>query len=199
MTDPAPSGDPSPAADTAAASAGAGAVEARRRGLIHFLRRHLTPRLSAAIVIWQAETRTVTLLATVLVITLGRWPAAFAMGSIMAVYSALFLFLLDGEPAMEAFREWAEGRRFVKRRLLPMMERQDRVGTAQRVASVPLLIAFTGPFWRAIILHAFRVRRALAYVISVGGSIPHSLLWTGLFLGGLWEELIWPFLDAKLF
>ena len=54
---------------------------------------------------------------------------------------------------------------------------------------------FLGPFWRAVTFHLFHTRRLPAYTLSVGGSIPHSLLWTGLVLGGLWEGLIRPFLE----
>jgi hypothetical protein len=49
-----------------------------------------------------------------------------------------------------------------------------------------------GPFWRAVAFHLFRMPRAVAYLLSVGGSVPHSLLWTGLVLGGIWEGLVWP-------
>jgi hypothetical protein len=53
-----------------------------------------------------------------------------------------------------------------------------------------------GPFWRAVAFHLFRMRRSAAYVLSVGGSFPHALLWVGLVLGGLWAVLILPLLRA---
>jgi hypothetical protein len=37
--------------------------------------------------------------------------------------------------------------------------------------------------------------RPAAYAVSVAGSIPHSLLWTGLVMGSLWEAAIRPLLE----
>jgi hypothetical protein len=53
-----------------------------------------------------------------------------------------------------------------------------------------------GPFWRAVVFHLFRMRHAVAYPLSAGGSIPHALLWTGFVLGGVWEGLIWPWIKG---
>ncbi len=169
-----------------------GPPKAERRKLLGFLRRNVTPRLGAALVLWQMETRLATPVALVLVATLGRWPGALAMGGIMAIYSALFLFLLDGERVMKELRGWAQDRRLMRRYVLPIAERRDGAGTVQRGLAVPVVVMFMGPFWRAVTFHLFRMRRPWAYLFSVGGSIPHSLLWTGLVLGGIWEGLVWP-------
>ena len=169
------------------------------RGPIRFARRYLTPRLGTALVLRRVEAHPATPLALALVATLGRWPAAFTMGSIMAVFAFLFLFLLDGEEAVLELRQWAYRRRLVGRYLRPLAERRDGLGTWLRILAIPFIIVFTGPFWRAVILLLFRARGLPAYVINVGGSIPHSLLWTGVVLGGIWEGLVWPFLDRHWF
>ena len=175
-------------------------TEAKRRGgIIEFLKRNLTPRLGTALVLWRVEAYLAVPVALALVATIGRWPAALAMGSVLAIWSALFLFLLDGQNVLEELREWAYGRRFSRRYLRPLAERRDLVGSAQRLLSIPAVVLFIGPFWRAVTLHLFRAPKAAAYVITVGGSIPHSLLWTGVVLGGLWEGLVWPFLDSHWF
>ncbi len=70
----------------------------------------------------------------------------------------------------------------------------DGVGRARRAAAMVPAVMILGPFWRAVAFHLFRMRRAVAYLLSVGGSIPHSLLWTGLVLGGIWEGLVWPWI-----
>lgn len=173
-----------------------GAPKAERRKLLGFLRRNATPRLGVALVLWQMETRLATPVALVLVATLGRWPRALAMGGIMAIYSALFLFLLDGERVMKELRGWAQDRRLMRRYVLPIAERRDGVGTVQRALAVPVVVMFMGPFWRAVTFHLFRTPRWPAYTLSVGGSIPHSLLWTGLVLGGIWEGLVWPWIKG---
>ncbi len=162
------------------------------RRLRGFLRRNVTRRLGVTVVLWQMETRLATPVALVLVATIGRWPGALAMGGIMAIYSALFLFLLDGERVMKELRGWAQERRLMRRYVLPIAERRDGVGMVQRGLAVPVVVMFMGPFWRAVTFHLFRTRRPWAYLLSVGGSIPHSLLWTGLVLWGIWEGLVWP-------
>ena len=165
--------------------------------LFALLRQKVTPRLGLALVAWRVEAWLATPLALALVVTLGRWPAALAMGGIMAVYSALFLFLLDGERAVEEMRGWVRQRRYVRRHILPVAERRGRVGAVQRALAIPAVVMIMGPFWRAVTFHLFRVPRLAAYALSVGGSIPHSLLWTGVVLGGVWEGLVWPFLDSR--
>lgn len=175
------------------AAAEEGALAARRRRWFNLLR-YMTPQLGTTLVLWRVEAYTATPLALLLVATLGRWSGALVMGGIMAVYSALFLFLLDGERVMEELRGWVRDRRLVRRYVLPIAERRGAVGVLQRALAVPAIVMVLGPFWRAVTFHLFRMPRWPAYALSVGGSIPHSLLWTGLVLGGIWEGLVWPFL-----
>lgn len=164
----------------------------RLRSSWRYLRTRMTKRLAATIVTWRVEARLATPLALLLVATLGRWPAALTMGVIMAFFSALFLFMLDGERVMHDLRGWLDERRFFRRYLLPIVDRRDRVGTAQRLAAIPASIMFMGPFFRATTYHLFRLRRPPAYTLSVLGSFPHSLLWTGIVAGGFWEWVLAP-------
>lgn len=166
-----------------------------RRVITAFMRRNVTPRLGATLALWRIEARLATPLALVLVATLGRWNGALAMGGIMAVYAAVFLFLLDGEKVMDEMRGWMGERDWVRRWALPVAERRDRVGTVQRSLAIPATIMLLGPFWRALTYHLFRLPRIPAYALSVGGSFPHSLLWTGVFVGGLWEIALRPLLQ----
>ncbi len=162
----------------------------RRFGL-----RYLRPKAGAALVLWRVEAYSATPLALLLIATLGRWPAALVMGSVMAVFAAVFLYLLEGDPALDDVRGWA-GRRRIGRALVRLADRDDGVGKARRVVALVPGVMFLGPFWRAVAFHLFRMRRSTAYVLSVGGSFPHALLWTGLVLGGLWAALIEPLLRA---
>src|SRR2546427_2361327 len=138
-----------------------------RRGFFAFLRRNMTRKLAAALTIWRIEARTATPLAILLVATLGRWTGALVDGLIMACLSALFLFLLDGQRAVDDVRGWARERRWTQRYLLPIAERQDRTGFAQRALALPASIMLLGPFWRALTYHLFRLPRLPAYVLSV--------------------------------
>ena len=158
-----------------------------------FLLRYLRPQMGATLVLWRVEAYSATPLALLFIATLGRWPGALAMGSVMAVFAAVFLFLLEDEPAVEDIRAWADHRR-LGRLLERLAERTDFVGRARRVAALVPAIMILGPFWRAVTFHLFRMRRPAAYLLSVGGSFPHALLWTGLVLGGIWEGLLWPWL-----
>lgn len=168
----------------------------RPRRLLRFLRRRLTPRLGAALILWRVEARLATPLALALVVAWGRWSGALAMGGIMALYAALFLFLLDGERALEELRGWVQGRRLARRYLFPLVERRDRLGWGRWALALSTAVMVLGPFWRAVTFHLFRVPRLPAYALAVGGSIPHSLLWTGVVLGGVWEGLLWPLLKG---
>jgi hypothetical protein len=160
-----------------------------------YLRTRMTKRLAATIVTWRVEARLATPLALLFVATLGRWPASIVMGTIMAGFSALFLFLLDGERMMHELRGWLEERRTFRRYLKPIANRKGRAGTVQRLLAIPATIMFMGPFFRATTYHLFRLRRAPAYTLSMLGSYPHSLLWTGLVAGGVWEWLMAPAFD----
>ncbi len=164
----------------------------RRLFLLRYLR-NLRPQTGAALVLWRVEAYTATPLALLLIVTLGRWPAALAMGSVMAVFAAAFLYLLDDDPALDDARAWA-GRRRLGRALERLAARDDLPGKAHRALALVPAVMVLGPFWRAVTFHLFRMRRPGAYLLSVGGSIPHSLLWTGLVLGGIWEGLVWPWL-----
>ncbi len=168
----------------------------RTSAVFSFLRRNVTPRLGAALAVWRIEAWLATPLALLLLATLGRWQGALAMGLVMAGYSALFLFLLDGERAMQDVRHLLTRHNWVRRFLLPIAERPDRTGKIHRVLAVPGTVMLMGPFWRAVTYHLFRVPRFAAYALSVGGSIPHSLFWTGLVLGGLFEVAIRPALES---
>ena len=167
----------------------------RPREFLTFLRRNVTPRLGATLTLWRVEAYMATPLALLLVATLGRWPGALAMGSVMALYAAAFLFLLDGDPILGDVHAWAKGRR-LGRLLDGVAEQRGWQGAARRSLAVPLVIVALGPFWRAVTFHLFRMPRWPAYTLSVGGSIPHSLLWTGLVLGGLWEGLVRPWIKG---
>ncbi len=168
------------------------APDRRPRRRLFFLR-YLRPRMGAALVLWRVEAYSATPLALLLIATLGRWPAALAMGSVMAVFAAVFLYLLEGDPVLDDVRVWA-GRRRMGRALEQLADRNDGVGRARRAAALVPAVMVLGPFWRAVTFHLFRLRRVAAYVFSVGGSFPHALLWTGLVLGSIWEGLVWPWI-----
>ncbi len=165
----------------------------RRLSVLRYLR-NVRPKTGAALVLWRVEAYSATPLALLLIVTLGRWPAALAMGTIMAVFAAAFLYLLDDDPALDEVRAWS-GRRRLGRALERLAARDDLLGRARRALALVPAVMFLGPFWRAIAFHLFRMKRPAAYLFSVGGSIPHSLLWTGLVLGGIWEGLVWPWIN----
>ena len=77
-----------------------------------------------------------------------------------------------------------------------LADRDDGVGKARRAVALVPGVMFLGPFWRAVAFHLFRMRRSMAYVLSVGGSFPHALLWTGLVLGGIWEGFAWSWIKG---
>ncbi len=166
-------------------------VRSRWRGL----RERLTPRMAAVLVLWRVEVRIGLPLALLLVATMGRWPAAITMGAVTAGFSAASLFLLDGQEMMKELRGWMEKRRFVRRYLLPIADRPDRTGTALRTGAIPFSIMFMSPFIRGVTYNLFQMRRIPAYGLSVGGSIPHSLFWTGIVLGSAWGAAIKPALQ----
>lgn len=174
-------------------------AEARshRRRRRPYLLRYLRPQTAVALVLWRIEAHSALPLALLLVATLGRWPGALAMGSIMAVFSAVFLFLLGDDPVLEDLRSWSERRR-MGRIMTWLRERDDGVGRARRLAAILPSIFFLGPFWRAVTYRFFGMKPMLAYPLSVGASYPHSLLWTGLVLGGVWEWLILPFVRSVI-
>ena len=180
------------------AGAGAGTDEAPESGSPRraLLMRYARPQMGAALVLWRVEAYLATPLALLFIATIGRWPAALAMGSLMAVFAAVFLFLLEDDPAVDDIRDWADRRR-LGRLLEWLAERTDVVGRARRLAALLPAVMLLGPFWRAITFHLFRMRRPAAYTLSVGGSFPHALLWTGLILGGIWS-LLGPWIEQAL-
>jgi len=168
-------------------------------GLRAFLRRHATPRVATTIAVWRVLAWFDTPLALLLVATLGRWPGALAMGSLMGAMSGLFLLLMDGEPVVRGVRSWLERRRLARRYLSALDSQRGLKLALTRGLGILYVVLFMGAFLRALSMHLLRVSRAPAYLIAVGSSIPHSLLWTGLVLGGVWEGLVWPFLDKRWF
>jgi hypothetical protein len=157
--------------------------------------RYLRPKTGVALVLWRVEAHSATPLALLLIATLGRWPAALVMGSVMAVFAAVFLYLLEDDPVLDDVRGWA-GRRRIGRALERLADRDDGVGKARRAVALVPGVMILGPFWRGVAFHLFRMRRSAAYVLSVGGSFPHALLWTGLILGGIWEGFVWSWIKG---
>src|SRR3990170_2930223 len=151
--------------------------------------------MGGPLVLWRVEAYSATPLALLFIATIGRWPAALAMGSVMAVFAAVFLFLLEDDPAVDDIRAWADRRR-LGRLLERLAERTDVVGRARRLAGLGPALMILGALLRGVSFHMFRMRRPAAYLLSVGGSFPHALLWTGLVLGGIWEELLWPWIKG---
>ena len=180
---------PTPASETG--------VFATFRALHAFFKRNVTKRVGTAVIFWRVEARFATPLGLVFVANLGRWNGALAMGTVMAVYSALFLFLLDGERVIEEMRSWLRQKKW-GHRALHLAERQDRTGAVQRTLAAPVTVMLEGPFWRGITYRVGRVKNVQAYALSVGGSYPHSLFWTGLVLGALWESLLGPLWHATI-
>lgn len=185
-------------APTATAPAPKGAFASTRftmRSLREFFKRNLTRKTGAAVVAWRIEDAIAGPMALAFVASLGRWNGALATGTVMALFAALFLFLLDGERVVGEMRKWVGDRQW-GRWGMRIAERRDTVGAVQRAASVPATLLLVGPFWRAVMLHIFMVSRPLAYVISVGGQFPRSLFWTGIVLGSAYSILIRPGLQA---
>lgn len=156
-----------------------------------FFRRNLTPRTGVAVAAWRVETLLITPLSIFLIETLGRWRGAFAMSCVMAAFSLLFLLLLAGEPIMADFRRWL-GERSFGHWSMRIAERRDTMGAAQRAASVPAIVMLLGPFWRAVTVETFLVRKPLALLIAVAGAWPHTMFWTGVVTASVWELVTKP-------
>ncbi|MEO8456377.1 MAG: hypothetical protein ABI559_01065 [Chloroflexota bacterium] len=167
------------------------------RALGGFFKRNLTPKTGVAVAAWRIEALILTPLSIFLIETLGRWRGAFAMSCIMSGFALLFLLLLAGEPIMADFRRWL-GERKLGQWSMRIAERRDAKGAAQRALSVPAIIMTFGPFFRVVTVETFLVRKPLAFLIAVGGSFPHTMFWTGLVVGSVWElitrpSLLWLF------
>jgi hypothetical protein len=182
---------------TTTVPANSGGFFAAIRTLGAFFKRNLTPKTTIAVAAWRLEGWFAGPLALFLVATLGRWTGALAMGAIMACFSAAFLFLLDGERVLDEMRGWVAQRRWGSWSIR-IRDRRDAAAAAQKALAVPVTIMLLGPFWRGVTYQIYRIRRPLAYVFSVGGAFPHSLFWTGVVLGGLWEVALRPLLERVL-
>jgi hypothetical protein len=154
-----------------------------------FFKRNLTRKSGAALVVWRIETWMATPAALLFVATLGRWEGALAMGALMAAYAAIFLLLLEGERVIVDIREWAAKRSWTR-------WAAPRETGGHRWALLTGLVMVFGPFWRAVTFQVAAIPRIPAYALSVGGSFPHSLLWTGLVVGGLYEAAIRPTFES---
>ena len=169
-----------------------GEATEKARGLWQIVREYATPRLTAAAIIWRFEAYTATPLVIFCIETFGRWNGAFVVGCVMAVYSAIFLFLLEGQRVLGALKEWLRGRRLVQRFVVPVKRSEGLAGAAGRKLAAPASFMILGPFQRAVTYRVLGLKNWAAYPLSVGGAIPHSLFWTGLVFGGVWELLFRP-------
>lgn len=159
--------------------------------LARLLRRHLTPKLTLAIVLWRMEAWGGAPLAVALVATLGRWPGALVMAAVVAALTVISLYLLEGEPSLSLLREWLAERPWLARWL-------SRPRWQVWLLDVPVMLLVAGPFWRAVLLHLLQMERRSAYAIGLLGALPGALLWTGLVAGSVWEQLVWPVLRSLL-
>lgn len=158
------------------------------------VKRRLTVRLGATLALWQIEGKVSTPLAFLTIAALGRWPAALVMGVLAAGVSSLFVFLIEGEKTVQETIQWARRRWVVRRLILPWVEWRERAGPRRIIGLLALvtLVLLAGPLDRALGLHFFGYRGRFSYLIAALGAFPHSLLWVGLVVGGIWENLLWP-------
>jgi hypothetical protein len=107
----------------------------------------------------------------------------------MAVYAAVFLFLLDGERVVDEMRDWTGQRRWGRRWVA---DDQSTGGAGKhRLLLIPAMVMVLGPFWR-VTFHGGRCRGGKHG--SRWAAAPHSLLWTGL-AGGIYELAIRPLFE----
>jgi hypothetical protein len=164
----------------------------KRRGVWQILRHYATPKLTAAAIIWRFESYTVTPLVIFCIEMFGRWEGAFVVGLIMSVYSAIFLFLLEGERALDALREWLRERRMVKRLILPVKNSEGVVGKGGRLLAAPASVMLLAAFERAVAYRVLALPNRIAYPLSCIGQIPRSLFWAGLVFGSAYELVFRP-------
>ncbi len=169
-----------------------GSEQAEKRGVWQILRHYATPKLTAAAIIWRIESYTYTPLVIFCIEVFGRWNGALVVGLIMAVNAALFLFLLEGERALDALREWLRDRRMVKRLVLPVKNSEGMVGTAGRWLAAPASVMLLAVFERAVAYRVLGLKNRVAYPLSCLGQIPRSLFWAGLVFGSAYELLFRP-------
>jgi hypothetical protein len=179
------------AAERTIGPGGEQAAEAKR-GVWQILRHYATPKLTAAAIIWRFESYTVTPLVIFCIEVFGRWNGALVVGCIMAVYSAIFLYLLEGERALDALREWLRDRRMVRRLVLPMKNSEGMMGTAGRWFAAPASVMLLAAFERAVAYRVLGLKNRVAYPLSCIGQIPRSLFWAGLVFGSAYELLFRP-------
>jgi hypothetical protein len=173
---------------------GQGAEEAgeKKRGVWQILRHYATPKLTAAAIIWRFESYTVTPMVILCIELFGRWNGAFVVGLIMAVYSAVFLYLLEGERALDALREWLRDRKMVRRVVLPVKNSEGVVGIGGRLLAAPASIMLLAAFERAVAYRVLGLKNRVAYPLSCIGAIPRALFWAGLVFGSAYELVFRP-------
>jgi len=154
------------------------------RGLFQLLRSCLSPRVGVAVALWRVEAWVGAPLALVLVATLGRWGGVFAMAGITAAHALFSLLLLDGDNALHAIREWLGNKRWGSK-VLALAAHSGR----RWLILSPLVVLLLSPFWRILALLLLGFRRWELYLVGVGGSVPHALIWTGLVAGSIWDYL----------
>jgi hypothetical protein len=164
----------------------------KKRGVWQILRHYATPKITAAAIIWRFESYTVTPMVILFIEVFGRWEGAFLIGCVMSVYSALFLFLLEGERALEALREWLRERRMVRRFVLPIKNSEGLVGKGGRLFAAPASVFLLAAFERAVAYRVLALPNRVAYPLSCIGQIPRSLFWAGLVFGSAWELVFRP-------
>jgi hypothetical protein len=169
-----------------------GKAAGKARSLWQIFRQYATPRVTAAAIIWRFESYTVTPMVILFIEAFGRWNGALAVGAVMAVYSALFLYLLDGEPALGALRGWLRERRMVQRFVLPIKRSEGLAGSAGRKLAAPASVMFLAAFERAVAYRVLALKNWVAYPLSVGGAFPRALFWAGLVFGSAWELVFRP-------
>jgi hypothetical protein len=177
------------AAERTIAAEGQKGGRARLWGIV---REYATPKLTTAFIIWRFESYTVTPMVIFCIEVFGRWNGALVVGAIMAVYSAVFLYLLDGERALGALREWLKERRMVQRFVLPVKRSEGLLGIWGRRLAAPASVMLLAAFERAVAYRVLGLRNWVAYPLSVGGAFPRALFWAGLVFGSAWELVFRP-------
>jgi hypothetical protein len=164
----------------------------KKRGVWQILRQYATPKLSAAAIIWRFESYTMTPIVIFCIEAFGRWNGALVVGAIMSVYAALFLFLLEGERALDALREWLRDRRMVRRFVLPIKNSEGVLSKGGRWLAAPASVMLLSAFERAVTYRVLGLKNYVAYPLSCLGQFPRSLFWVGVVFGSAWELVFRP-------
>ncbi len=162
------------------------------RGVWRIMRKYATPKLTAAGIIWRFESYTMTPLVIFCVEAFGRWNGALVVGAIMSVYAAIFLFLLEGERALGALREWLRDRRMVRRFVLPVKNSEGLLGVGGRWLAAPASVMLLSAFERAVTYRVLNLKNYVAYPLSCLGQFPRSLFWVGVVFGSAWVLVFRP-------